>query len=238
MAKKIYIRNGVNLDSAITIPGYKSIGYNSDSDTSILSEKNGLGDITEIGGGGAGVSAYKVYTALLSQSGTGRLTSYDNNVEKRYSLVIGGSYEITTYNSNDDFRNVGAASNATGVKFVATGTTPTIWTNKSVIRVDTGAPIVNILENTIGNIWWTYSAIGEYIANSDALFTSSKTTLQCNKSVYSNSGIGLVLEWSDANQIYIYSYAGIGKDTGQPDPSNGLLNSDPYLDFIEIRVYN
>lgn len=202
MAKKIYIRNGVNLDSAITIPGYKSIGYNSDSDTSILSEKNGLGDITEIGGG----LAYKVYTALLSQGGTSNLTSYDNT-GKGYSLVIGRSYEITTYNSNDDFTNVGAPSNATGVKFVATGTTPTIWTNVSVIRVDDGAPIVNILENTIGNIWWTYSAIGEYIANSDALFTSSKTTLQCNKSLdlNSNGGIGLVLEWSDANQIYIYS---------------------------------
>jgi hypothetical protein len=179
----------------------------------------------------------KVYTALLSQSGTSNLTSYDN-AGKRYSLVIGGSYEITSYLSNDDFRNVGAASNATGVKFVATGTTPTIWTNKSVIRVDTGAPIVNILENTIGNIWWTYSAIGEYIANSDALFTSSKTTLQCNKSLdlNSNGGIGLILEWSDANQIYIYSYNGKDKD-GQPLKSNDVLVGDPYLDFIEIRVY-
>jgi hypothetical protein len=87
MAKKIYIRNGVNLDSAITIPGYKSIGYNSDSDTSILSEKNGLGDITEIGGG----PAYKVYTALLSQSGTSSIANYDNTgnmINDKKNLLI------------------------------------------------------------------------------------------------------------------------------------------------------
>lgn len=49
------------------------------------------------------------------------------------SLVVGITYEINTYVSDDDFTNVGAASNATGVIFVATGTTPTHWAHASTL---------------------------------------------------------------------------------------------------------
>lgn len=48
-------------------------------------------------------------------------------------LVIGKRYRITSYLSGDDFTNVGAASNASGVEFVATGTTPTNWTATSTL---------------------------------------------------------------------------------------------------------
>lgn len=48
-------------------------------------------------------------------------------------LVVGQIYEITNYVSDDNFTNVGAASNATGVIFTATGTTPTKWTNFSIL---------------------------------------------------------------------------------------------------------
>lgn len=47
------------------------------------------------------------------------------------NLVVGKKYRIRSFASGDDFTNVGAASNATGVEFVATGTTPTTWTNSS-----------------------------------------------------------------------------------------------------------
>jgi hypothetical protein len=49
------------------------------------------------------------------------------------TLVIGKKYRLTDWITNDDFTNVGAASNADGVEFVATGTTPTTWTNSSVV---------------------------------------------------------------------------------------------------------
>lgn len=49
------------------------------------------------------------------------------------TLVIGRVYEITTYVATDDFTNVGAGSNATGVAFIATGTTPTDYTNGSTL---------------------------------------------------------------------------------------------------------
>jgi hypothetical protein len=50
------------------------------------------------------------------------------------TLVASKRYRITTYVSSDSFTNVGAASNATGVEFVATGTTPTTWTNASTLN--------------------------------------------------------------------------------------------------------
>jgi hypothetical protein len=60
-------------------------------------------------------------------------------------LVTGQTYKILTYNPGDDFTNVGATSNSTGVSFVATGTTPTVWTNLSELtnKVDRYENILN-----------------------------------------------------------------------------------------------
>lgn len=46
-------------------------------------------------------------------------------------LVSGKRYLIAAFVAGDSFTNVGAASNATGVVFTATTTTPNIWTNAS-----------------------------------------------------------------------------------------------------------
>ncbi len=49
------------------------------------------------------------------------------------TLLVGKKYLISNYVAGDDFTNVGAAYNVTGVVFEATGTTPTTWTNSSGI---------------------------------------------------------------------------------------------------------
>ena len=49
------------------------------------------------------------------------------------TLEIGRKYLIKTFQSGDDFTNVGASSNASGEQFVATGTTPTTWSNSSAL---------------------------------------------------------------------------------------------------------
>jgi len=49
-------------------------------------------------------------------------------------LNIGQKYEIVTYVAGDNFTNIGAASNASGVIFTATGSFPTNWYNKSIVR--------------------------------------------------------------------------------------------------------
>jgi hypothetical protein len=49
-------------------------------------------------------------------------------------LTIGQTYEITNFIAGDDFTNVGAGANVTGEIFIATGATPTTWTNLSVLN--------------------------------------------------------------------------------------------------------
>jgi hypothetical protein len=49
------------------------------------------------------------------------------------TLTVGESYEITDFNAGDNFTNVGASSNATGIQFIATGTTPTTYSNGSTL---------------------------------------------------------------------------------------------------------
>ncbi len=46
------------------------------------------------------------------------------------TLTVGKTYRITTFVTSDDFSNVGG-TNVSGDVFVATGTTPTTWTNSS-----------------------------------------------------------------------------------------------------------
>lgn len=55
------------------------------------------------------------------------------NTQTSGSLTVGQKYIILDFNAGDDFTNVGAASNATGVIFTATGTTPTTYTNGSTL---------------------------------------------------------------------------------------------------------
>jgi hypothetical protein len=50
------------------------------------------------------------------------------------TLVVGLYYKITAFVAGDSFTNVGAASNATSVYFLCTGTTPTTWTNSSTLE--------------------------------------------------------------------------------------------------------
>ncbi len=110
----------------------------------------------------------KVYTALISQSG-----SSDPQTMTSGTLTVGVTYQITDYISGDDFTNCGAPSNANGVFFVATNDTPTVWSNSSELSYDNGAPVVKVLENTIGNIWFTYTDVGSYIICSDGLFSTN-----------------------------------------------------------------
>lgn len=66
-------------------------------------------------------------------------------------LVVGTKYIITDFNAGDDFTNVGAASNATGVSFIATGTTPTVYANGSTLNVLTQMTFLGAKPYQIGS---------------------------------------------------------------------------------------
>lgn len=72
-----------------------------------------------------------------------------NNVELESGLLsIGTRYIIYTLEPGDDFDNVGFVSE--GVSFVATATTPTVWTESTHV-IDVDASVVEtVLQNTLG----------------------------------------------------------------------------------------
>jgi hypothetical protein len=168
---------------------------------------------------------YKVYTALLTQIGGDDLQTISAG-----TLVVGVTYEITNIQTGDDFTNVGASSNTNGVKFVATGTTPTIWTNSSELSYNNGAPVVTVLENTIGNIWFTYNGTGGYHINSDGLFTVGKSAIILGGPTWDGGGDGYFSYGFDGDSLGIIT---------NRDFLNNFVNNGSILNtFLEIRVYN
>lgn len=102
----------------------------------------------------------KEYVANITQSGDG------TSLQTSGVLTIGAKYEITDYQSGDDFSNVANVTsgtvNTTGCVFIATGVTPADYSNGSELR-DTSAPISTIITNTLGVIpeWERAGAPGD-----------------------------------------------------------------------------
>ena len=178
------------------------------------------------------VLPYKVFTALLTQSGT---SSWDDQTSGTFT--IGVSYNIDIYVAGDDFSNIGgppASVNGAwdGYWFIATGTTPSNYSNGSYVQWNTGAPVVTVLENTIGNVWFTYDSIGYYLVNSNGLFTAHKSWTPTIQIFNDTAGIrdGEICEIRQGNSnqyaIATFDQTGAGVDY--------KLNNTP----IEIRVYN
>lgn len=168
--------------------------------------------------------AYKVYTALLTQNGGDDPQSISSG-----ELTIGVSYKINNANGNADFTNVGAPNNNTGTYFIATGTTPNTWGEKGYLEYNTGAPVVTVLENTLGDIWFQYGSVGDYSIWSDNLFTENKTTFS------------IILMGDDVSngyfcKGYIQEPNSCSIVTG--DISEAKDNVLIWKTPIEIRVYN
>jgi hypothetical protein len=182
------------------------------------------------------IRGYKVYTALLTQSG-------EDNQETLIDdpLIIGVTYKIGDQAGGTwDFTNVGAPNNDIDTYFVATGTTPNSWGNGTLIY-NTGAPVVTVLENTIGNIWWTYDSAGVYYGVLVGAFTDNKTWLSgpfgSGKGIYgvpalnddlTNNSRFVIVTREDSDKVRITTLS-------QPE----YINNDVLDNFpIEIRVYN
>jgi hypothetical protein len=174
---------------------------------------------------GNGASAYKVYTALLTQNGTSSELNKNSG-----NLTIGVTYRIDDNSGGADFTNVGAPNNDVGTYFVATGLTPNSY-GTGGLTYDPGAPVVIVLENTIGNVWWTYEVVGEYFASSGGLFTFNKTYVDC-KNIFSG-------QW-EINVFENYEVSPLPDSVGilNYNISGGNTTNGIDLARIEIRVYN
>jgi hypothetical protein len=165
---------------------------------------------------------YKVYTALLTQSGGDDFQSISSG-----PLTIGVTYQIISQGANDDFTNVGAPNNNLGTYFVATGTTPNVF-DAGELEYNTGAPVVTVLENTIGNIWFEYVSSGNYRINSSGLFDLNKTFILNQAYSGYDSSISVVTTYVNNLQIVLGSLnLNVASDNLIFTPTS-----------IEIRVYN
>lgn len=169
---------------------------------------------------------YKVYTALLSQSGGDNVQT----LSAPNSLTIGVTYFILQTDTGCDFTNVGAPNNDYGTYFVATGTTPNSWgeSDNAALEYNLGAPVVTVLENTIGNIWFTYFEEGKYVCLSNNLFTVDKTTIDIDAHGQNGNSDALIFNTTlnDDIKFSIYVYKGM--------PVDDMLQKNR----LEIRVYN
>jgi len=175
------------------------------------------------------IKPYKVYTALLTQSG-----GDDPQTITSGNLTIGVTYMMDGITLTTDFTNVGAPYNANGVYFVATGTTPNNW-GAADLNYNTGAPVATVLENTIGDIWFTYDSTGGYSAQSSIYVADSKTTALLSPNGYVESPTDIYkydLLWSNnnTNGVYILTYY-------NNESTDDVLNYGGAA-MIEIRVYN
>jgi hypothetical protein len=166
------------------------------------------------------VQPYKVFTALLTQSG-GDGQSYINGG----NLTVGVTYFIDDP-AGGDWTNVGAPNNNTGTYFIATGTTPNVW-GDGTLFYNAGAPVATVLENTIGNVWFVFNSDGRYSLISNELFVNNKTA---KFGGYANLDLGSYFLFGEGGDIT----AEIFLSTGDPTPANGYLQNTT----IEVRVYN
>jgi hypothetical protein len=179
-----------------------------------------------------GGSSYKVYTALLTQSG-----GNDAYGTQAGTLTVGVTYTIFDSIAGDDFTNVGGPlivnnNDFNGASFVATATTPANWVGQTGLSYNTGAPVVTVLENTIGNIWWTYNDVGNYYCNSNTLFTPNKTYTVISQTIGDEGSFEKSATTIELSSSIIWVFSGINAAGGTP--ANGIL----YVTPIEIRVYN
>jgi len=166
---------------------------------------------------------YKVYTALLTQTGTSSVQSISTG-----DLTVGVTYTIGI-GSFFDFTNVGAPDNNTGTIFVATATTPTSWGSVS-LTYDTGAPITTVLENTLDyNPTFTREGAGIYRVY--GTFTNRKTIASIPNNVVS-SGIMPVLFYNG-----LPNYIVIGLRNVDNSFFDDEINTNSNF-YIEIKVYN
>lgn len=178
------------------------------------------------------IRGYKVYTALLTQNGGDDVITISSGAVTEGVTYI---FDHAKPPQPWDFSNVGGPIFPNTNDFVATSSGVPNEYGTANLTYNTGAPVVTVLENTIGNIWFTYVNPGYYEIKSDELFIIDKTW-----------GVGNFVNDS-TNGIYQPVFVNVSNVQGAELPNtiivrtvggdydgDSLLNNTP----IEIRVYN
>lgn len=95
-----------------------------------------------------------------------------------------------------------------------------------ITQLDKNAPTINaILENTIGDIVWSYTSAGEYVGTLNGAFTPNKTI--CFAGVNNNTLSSIQLSSPNVNEVTLFTY----------DSTNATSDELLSKTSIEIRVY-
>jgi len=171
------------------------------------------------------IKGYKVYTALLTQSG-----GDDPKTITSGNLTNGITYEIGAAGIDPpgsyDFSNVGGPVYPESFSFVATSNdVPNNYASQT-LNYNEGAPVVTVLENTIGNIWFNYFQPGDYGISFSSPVDYNKLQVFLTSTASANYSVSY-----QANTDYPI----LIRTAVIPSPtSNDILNLTP----IEIRIYN
>lgn len=160
---------------------------------------DGVTTYTTTGGNGSGLqldvefSSGVVVNVSVSNSGS------DYLVDDEVTLVGGdnnATYQITSV-LGDDFSNIADVTsgtiNQTGCIFIATGFTPTEWTNGSELN-SAGDFVVTELENTLGfNVSWSEPFDGIYFAQNDGGPSENSFPRELTQTfINQNSGLSVI----------------------------------------------
>lgn len=164
------------------------------------------------------IESYLVYTAVLSQSGGDNPKTIGEGIP----LVAGVRYEFgpTAIDGSWDFSNVGGPMYPKTHAFTATASDiPNSWTGVSFLSYNEGDPVVTVLENNLGDIYWTYDSTGFYTGHSGGAFTENKSfalissstmgAIVTNISVYDNSNVLIVASDSEGYRENFIAYVEI-----------------------------
>jgi hypothetical protein len=162
---------------------------------------------------------YKSYVALVTQVGTYPIISSGT------PLVIGVTYMVSYLAPGDDFSNVGYV--ATQVPFVATGTTPTTWTNGSELiePISSVLPTFEIIENTLG------------IILTPSIRTNSSFFLDSNLPVFLQNKT-FVSPQSFMSTGFLFQGGGLVRINDSQLALSGFTIGDVMPFTIKIEVYN
>jgi hypothetical protein len=220
--------NGITIPAdskgIIDLGGLATTGSNTFIDNQIVTGSVNITGSLTLNGVTGNLRPYKVYTALLSQGGG----SSTQELIAGNTLLLGVTYYVFINEDNVDLTIFGAPNSNEGTYFVCTQVGNLPGNVNISLQYNTGAPVARILENTIGDIWFTYLNIGEYEINSNALFIGNKTTCITSQSAYEDTGVTFIYR-DNVNLIYIET-----KDFFTQISANDILSGT----MLEIRVYN
>jgi hypothetical protein len=91
------------------------------------------------------------------------------------------------------------------------------------------APTTIVLENTIGNIIWSYNDVGQYKGTLSNAFPEQETALFITNTTYNSTSNAYFLTNGTADSVVVETYN--AANTSRTDGKLGLTT-------IEIRVYN